>query len=189
MNAGALLSNNRPLIGERRLQSTSLGEKPHINPASGAVQSQVLVCGAEEVDQAVEAALIGQRAWKALGPQARRDALLRLADLVEAEAEPLRTMAALECGTPISVGGGAPLALSWIRYYAGWADKIEGTVSEPFGLPGIAYSLHEPIGTGDDSPLILVSRIDDRRGRPIGLPLLIVRRAEAPPRAAGGWSP
>ncbi|MEO7913910.1 MAG: aldehyde dehydrogenase family protein [Novosphingobium sp.] len=162
MNANALLNNNRPLIGERRLQGTSLGEMPHINPASGAVQAQVLVCGAAEVDQAVEAALIGQRAWKALGPQARRDALLRLADLVEAEAEPLRTMAALECGTPISVGGSAPLALSWIRYYAGWADKIEGTVSEPFGLPGIAYSLHEPIGIVGviipwNSPLVAIS--------------------------------
>ncbi|MBV9842913.1 MAG: aldehyde dehydrogenase, partial [Sphingomonadaceae bacterium] len=92
------------------------------------------------------AAIVGQRAWMAMGPEKRRDALFRLADLIEAEAEQFKTLAALETGTPVAIGGGASLALSWIRYYAGWADKIEGSVTEPFGASGIGYTRHEPIG-------------------------------------------
>lgn len=54
-------------------------------------------------------------------------------------------MAGLECDNPVSAGA-TPLALSWIRYYAGWADKIEGGSSEPFGTHGFACAKHEPYG-------------------------------------------
>src|SRR3546814_9683241 len=70
-------------------------------------------------------------------------------------------MAALECGTPLS-SNSSGLALSWIRYYAGWADKIEGTCSEPLGIHGLAYARHEPIGVIGviipwNSPLVAIS--------------------------------
>ncbi|MBV9611529.1 MAG: aldehyde dehydrogenase family protein, partial [Acidobacteriaceae bacterium] len=98
----ALLRNNRPVIGEARPDAASLGVKPHINPATGKPQADVLVCGAAEIDRAVKAAIVGQRAWMAMGPEKRRDALFRLADLIEAEAEQFKTLAALETGTPVA---------------------------------------------------------------------------------------
>lgn len=139
------LIENRPLIGADRPSQTSLGERDHINPATGKVQASVRIGGKAEIDAAVSAAVTGQQAWQALGPEARRDCLLRLAALVEADASNLLHMAALECGTPLS-SNGAGLALSWIRYYAGWADKIEGSCNEPFGVSGLSYARHEPIG-------------------------------------------
>ncbi len=156
-----LLSSNRPLIGAERPAVTSLGTRDHINPATGKAQAAVLVCGGAEIDGAARAAIAGQRAWAELGPEKRRDCLLKLADLVEAETAALLHMAALECGTPISSNGSA-LALSWIRYYAGWADKVEGTLSEPFGIKGLAYSRHEPIGVIGviipwNSPLVAIT--------------------------------
>ena len=139
------LSNNRPLIGSDRPATTSLGTRDHINPATGKVQAVVPVCGPAEIDAAARAAVAGQKAWQDMGGAGRRDALLRLADLVERDGDELVRMAALEVGTPVSTSSAA-LALSWIRYYAGWADKIEGTVSEPIGARGLAYAKHEPIG-------------------------------------------
>ena len=139
------LSNNRPLIGSDRPATTSLGTRDHINPATGKVQAVVPVCGPAEIDAATRAAVAGQKAWQDMGGAGRRDALLRLADLVERHGDELVRMAALEVGTPVSTSSAA-LALSWIRYYAGWADKIEGTVSEPIGARGLAYAKHEPIG-------------------------------------------
>lgn len=120
-----------------------------------------MIGGAAEIDAAARAALAGQRAWLEMGPEGRRDRLNRLADLVEAEATLLVEMAALECGTPLSTNS-TGLALSWIRYYAGWADKIEGTYSEPFGVDAIAYARHEPIGVIGviipwNSPLVAIA--------------------------------
>ncbi|MBV9840585.1 MAG: aldehyde dehydrogenase family protein, partial [Sphingomonadaceae bacterium] len=102
MNAANLLADSRPLIGDGRPKSTGGGVRPHINPATGKPQADVLVCGAAEIDRAVEAAIVGQRAWMAMGPEKRRDALFRLADLIEAEAEQFKTLAALETGTPVA---------------------------------------------------------------------------------------
>src|SRR5690606_37261686 len=84
-------------------------------------------------------------AWLDMGPTGRRDALIRLAGLIEAHGSELVELAALEVGTPVATNSIA-LGLSWIRYYAGWADKVEGTITEPIGAKGLAYSLHEPIG-------------------------------------------
>jgi aldehyde dehydrogenase (NAD+) len=141
-----LLNNNRPIIGEHRPKTTSLGERVHINPATGQEQAVVLIGGGAEIDRAVESAERGFAAWSELGQERRRDCLLKLADLVERESSVFSQIAALECGTPIAIGAGAGLAQSWIRYYAGWADKIEGTVSDPIGASGLAFARHEPIG-------------------------------------------
>src|SRR5688572_19165940 len=141
----AALASNRPVIGDGRPDRTSLGAREHINPASGKPQATVLIGGAAEIDAAARAAIAGQKAWTEMGPERGRDSLFRLAALIEAETTQLIEMAALECGTPVATNS-ANLALSWIRYYAGWADKIEGTYSEPFGINGIAYARHEPIG-------------------------------------------
>ena len=139
------LANNRPLIGRHRPAATSLGTKDHVNPATGKVQAVVHICGPAEIATAASAAIVGQRVWRDMGGAGRRDALLRLANLVAQHSDELVRIAALEVGTPVSTSSAA-LALSWIRYYAGWADKIEGTVSEPIGAHGLAYAKHEPIG-------------------------------------------
>lgn len=140
-----LLLNNRPLIGSDRPATTSLGTREHVNPATGLVQAVIPICGKPEIDAAVQAAVAGQKAWRDLGPAGRRDALFRLADRVEHHEEEFSRLAALEVGTPVSTSAGK-LAVSWIRYYAGWADKIEGSITEPIGARGLAYAKHEPIG-------------------------------------------
>jgi aldehyde dehydrogenase (NAD+) len=157
----ARLASNRPLIGEARPDSTTMGRRPHINPATGLAQAEVYICGRDEIDRAVSAAVAARKAWAALGPEGRRDRLLKLADLIEAEGDTLTRMAALESGIPVAIGGTA-LALRWIRYYAGWADKIEGTISDPIGASGIGYARHEPIGVIGviipwNSPLVAIS--------------------------------
>ncbi|MEZ5709753.1 MAG: aldehyde dehydrogenase family protein [Blastomonas sp.] len=156
-----ILASNQPVIGDTRPAQASLGTREHINPATGKPQATVLIGGAAEIEAAAQAAVAGQQAWQSLGPERRRDCLLKLADLIEADSERLLTMAALECGTPLS-SNSSGLALSWIRYYAGWADKVEGSYSEPFGIEGLAYSRHEPIGVIGviipwNSPLVAIS--------------------------------
>src|SRR3546814_5087171 len=85
-----LLADNRPVIGDTRPSATSLGTREHVKPATGKAQAKVSIGGPAEIDAAARAAVAGQKAWQDLGPERRRDCLLRLADLIEARSEERR---------------------------------------------------------------------------------------------------
>jgi aldehyde dehydrogenase (NAD+) len=133
------------IIGDRRIESSRGGEMEHINPATGKSNGAVAVASAEEVDEAVAAARQGFDEWRRWSPAARRDALHRLADVLTAEGKTLGTVSSLEVGHPFSEYGGA-YSGEWIRYYAGWADKITGESINAYPFPGIDYTKPEPVG-------------------------------------------
>ena len=122
------------------------GLYPHHNPATGKVQAQVLMAGAADVDKAVASARAALPGWRAM-PVNRRGAILnKLADLLEEHSEHSGIVSALENGNPVAgLGPGAYTAL-WTRYYAGWCDKIEGSVVPTFPVQGLDYILQEPWG-------------------------------------------
>jgi aldehyde dehydrogenase (NAD+) len=133
------------LVGDELLESTSVGTMPHHNPATGKVQRHFVAAGPAEVDAAVVAARAALPGWRAWRPVDRRDALLRLADLVRVHGAEFAAISTLEAGMigPIAAFQ-APRAAEWIDYYAGWADKLEGA-SVP--MPGsLDYTVHEPMG-------------------------------------------
>jgi len=153
---------NGPLIGDRWLTATSRGVTSHINPSTGAAQAEVLVGGAAEIEAAVAAAKPAQAEWRRRAPDQRRDALLALASLVAARREEFGLLSALESGMPIAGSGGMDMALAWIRYYAGWADKVEGSTFEPYPARGLGYTRAEPYGIIGaiipwNAPLVAVS--------------------------------
>ncbi len=134
------------LIGDQRVAEVSGGEYAHHNPATGEVQAQVPMAGAADVDRAVSAARAALPAWRAMPVNERGAILHRLADLLEKHSEHSGVVNALENGNPIGgLGPGAYTAL-WTRYYAGWCDKIEGTVVPTFPIQGLDYILSEPWG-------------------------------------------
>jgi len=140
-------------LGEARLyvdgawlDATSGGTMDKIDPRTGQVQGTVHLAGAAEVDKAVAAAKAAFPAWRDLPGSERRKALLRLERIIEEHAAELGEIAAAEGGTAVGLAtGGHMVAASWFGYYAGWADKIEGTVVP--GVPGgVDYTLAEPYG-------------------------------------------
>jgi hypothetical protein len=54
--------------------------------------------------------------------------LNRFADLIEANAEQLARLETLDNGKPyhVALAADLPLTIACYRYYAGWADKVEG---------------------------------------------------------------
>jgi aldehyde dehydrogenase (NAD+) len=139
-------ARNAPLIGGKWVTQTSLGKAAHLNPATNEAQAEFYMCGAREVDAAVDAAVRGQTAWMALGADRRRDILFQWATLIEQSGPRFVRLAARESGVPSMIGGGVGLALQWFRYYASWPDKIAGEVVDPLGAAGLNYTLHEPFG-------------------------------------------
>jgi aldehyde dehydrogenase (NAD+) len=135
-------------IGDRRLSEGSGGVHDHINPATGRAQQQIPLAGKAEVDEAVETAAEALKTWRNWRPAERRDALLRLAALLRANAAEFGIRGAFDTGTPITVGSrSVDLAVAWTSYYAGWADKLDGAVSSTYGPSGeFHYSVPEPYG-------------------------------------------
>jgi aldehyde dehydrogenase (NAD+) len=118
------------------------------NPATGEVIAKVAEASAADVDRAVKAA---RRALES-GPWAKMDAaergrlLYKLSDLVEKNAEDLAALESLNCGKTIRDSrSDMQGVVNTLRYYAGWADKIEGK-TVPVRGNFLSYTLRQPVG-------------------------------------------
>ncbi len=109
----------------------------------------MLAKGGADINRAVTAARKAfEGDWKKLKPFDRQQILLRIADLVEAQADDLATLDTLEMGAPISRTRASKRRwVSLIRYYAGMVTAIHGDTI-PNSIPGniFSYTLREPIG-------------------------------------------
>lgn len=129
--------------------SISNGPFSVINPATGKIITKVAAGNKEDVDIAVKAA---QRAfettWGLNAPGTLRARLLnKLGDLMEKHYDELAALEALDNGKTFGWAKKADVnaALTTIRYYAGWADKIQGSTIETT-QEKLVYTRHEPIG-------------------------------------------
>jgi delta 1-pyrroline-5-carboxylate dehydrogenase len=73
--------------------------------------------------------------------------LTKLADLIDKNAEELARLESLDNGRPVKVTAAAdlPLTSACYRYYAGWADKIQGKTI-PISGDYFCYTKLEPVG-------------------------------------------
>ena len=132
--------------GEWRDRSTG-GVWIHVNPATGRRTAEVPLAGADDVDAAVAAARDAFPGWRDRTPGQRRDLLLRLADLIGAATDELAALTTVEMGQPYRAArAGVAGAVEWFRYYAGWADKVEGLVAPVAPGAALDYVVREPYG-------------------------------------------
>jgi aldehyde dehydrogenase (NAD+) len=118
------------------------------NPATGEVIASVSEGKAADVDKAVKAArqALDSGPWHTMDASDRGIILLKLADLVEKNAAELAALESLNSGKTItdSLGDMQGVANS-LRYYGGWADKIEGRTI-PIRGNFLSYTLRQPVG-------------------------------------------
>ncbi|KAI6042822.1 aldehyde dehydrogenase [Pisolithus marmoratus] len=117
--------------------------------ANGNVITSVSEGTPKDVDLAVEAAEKAfETTWGLNCPGNKRGILLnKLALLMEEHADELGALEALDNGKAFNIArkGDIGAAVSCIRYFAGWADKISGRVIETTE-DKFTYTRHEPIG-------------------------------------------
>ena len=116
------------------------------NPSTGEDLGTISAAGKEDIDKAVESAKAGLKAWKAVPGPVKGHFLRKLADLIERDARDLASLEAVDAGVLYtdSMDMNIPQSLGCLRYYAGWADKVDGKVLDMDG--GIAYTHREPLG-------------------------------------------
>jgi aldehyde dehydrogenase (NAD+) len=143
------LGPTKLLINGKWVDSTSGKTFPTINPSTGDVITQVAESDTADVDKAVAAAraAFDKGPWRKMNASQRGRLMNKLADLVEKYADELAQLEALDNGKPAHVARAADvnLTMACYRYYAGWADKIQGKTI-PVNGRYFCYTKHEPVG-------------------------------------------
>jgi len=130
-------------------ESASDGVLDSVDPATESVYATVVAAGEEDVDRAVRAAseaVARDSEWRGLDPAERAALLREFAAAVDDWREEIALVEARDNGkTLFEAKIDVDLAVETLYYYAGWADKIEGS---QIPLPGerLDYTLREPVG-------------------------------------------
>jgi gamma-glutamyl-gamma-aminobutyraldehyde dehydrogenase len=160
------------------------------NPATGEPITTLPAASADDVTKAAEQARLVLRHRDLVTPSGPGTGavLLRLADLMQRDAETLARLDSEDAGKPITEcrTGDVPGAIESIRWFAEAADKVFGRVA-PGGPDGLGLITREPVGVGAailpwNYPLAMASW-------KVGPALaagncLLVKPAEATPRSA-----
>jgi aldehyde dehydrogenase (NAD+) len=143
------VSATRILINNRWVDSASGKTFPVVNPSTGEEICQVAEADSADVDQAVRAARAAfeKGAWRKMPASGRGALLNRLADLIEQHTDELAALESLDNGKPYRVAKAVDVAatVGCYRYFAGWADKIQGRTI-PIDGDFFCYTRLEPVG-------------------------------------------
>ena len=125
-----------------------------VDPATDETVAEVQDGGPAEIDAAVASArkAFTGSAWRGLRPADREHLLLKLAALIDANADELAAMETLQGGKLFGLArhGEVASASQFVRYMAGWATKLHGqTLPNSIRSPDsewFTYTLREPVG-------------------------------------------
>ncbi|KAJ4984532.1 aldehyde dehydrogenase [Stagonosporopsis vannaccii] len=134
-------------INNEWVKGSSSASLEVFNPATDESLGAINCAREAELDAAVSAARTAFEPWAAT-PAPKRAALLhKVADLIDVSAEQLAKDEVKAMGQPLSIAQGliVPSTAATFRYYAGWADKIEG-LSLPAANGKLNITQYEPIG-------------------------------------------
>lgn len=127
----------------------ALRKAPVFNPATGAVQAEVVLGNAAVLNLAVMQAQATQPAWAATNPQRRARVMFEFKRLVERDMQALAELLASEHGKVVAdAKGDIQRGLEVVEFACGIPHALKGEYTPGAG-PGIdVYSMRQPIGIG-----------------------------------------
>ncbi len=119
-----------------------------INPSTGEVFASAPLSGEEDINRAYKAASNAFEGWRDSTPSERQSALLKIADVLEANAEELVAIESENTGKPIAVtmSEEIPPMIDQIRFFAGAARVLEGRAAGEYMKGFTSIIRREPIG-------------------------------------------
>ncbi|MGN1363001.1 MAG: aldehyde dehydrogenase family protein [Methanobrevibacter sp.] len=116
-------------------------------PANGEKLSTCAEATKEDVDEAVNAANVAFEDWKLVDPIEREEILLKIADIIDDNAEKLGMIETLDNGKPIreNMAIDMPFSSDHFRYFAGAVRAEEGS-AKMLDNNTLSLILREPIG-------------------------------------------
>ncbi|GAB3673919.1 gamma-aminobutyraldehyde dehydrogenase [Angustibacter aerolatus] len=138
----------RNFVGGEYVDATGDGATDLVDPSTGAVVAQAPVSSAGDLDRAFGAASEAFRSWGRTTPSERQQALLKIADAIEARADELVHLEARTTGKPYALTASeeVPPMVDQIRFFAGAARVLEGRASAEYLAGHQSWIRREPIG-------------------------------------------
>jgi acyl-CoA reductase-like NAD-dependent aldehyde dehydrogenase len=138
------------LIGSERVAAADGRTFATLDPATGREIATVPQAGAEDVAKAVAAAraAFDGGPWSKLAPSERGGLMNALADAIEQRQEEIAQIESLDNGKPVKLAQYVDVrgTVAHLRYFAGWATKIEGNVLPVSAPDMLCYTRREPVG-------------------------------------------
>jgi 1-pyrroline dehydrogenase len=117
------------------------------NPANEQTVARVPASGQEDVDRAVTAAATAFESWQKTTPQERMTLLLKLADIVDQNADELARLESSQTGKPLNVAAvDMPAIADNLRFFAGAARNLEGKAAGEYVADRTSFVRREPVG-------------------------------------------
>jgi 1-pyrroline dehydrogenase len=134
-------------VGGTWVDSAGGGTMEVLNPATGEAIARAQASTAEDVDAAVEAASAAYVDWFDATPGERAELLLKLADVLEANAEELAQIESRNVGKPLSYARDElPICADNLRFFAGAARLLEGKSAGEYMRGYTSMIRREPLG-------------------------------------------
>src|SRR5215813_3239728 len=140
-------SQHKNFVGGELVDAVEGGTMEVLNPATGEVIAEVPEGTQGDVDRAVEAAKKALPEWLETTPGERQEALLKLAAVIDDNADELAEIESRNVGKPLSYARDEmPVSADNIRYFAGAARVLEGKSAGEYMKGYTSWLRREPIG-------------------------------------------
>ena len=161
------------LINQQLVQGEGAGEQI-LNPSTGEVLCVVPEASPEQLNAAVDAASAAFGSWSQTTPAERSNALLKLADAIEQNAEQFARLESLNCSKPYAraLGDEIPAIADCFRYFAGAVRCMNGPIAGEYLAGHTSMIRRDAVG--------VIASI-----APWNYPLLMAAWKTAPALAAG----
>ncbi len=141
------VTQHKNYIGGEWVDSAGGETMEVLNPATGETIAEVPASNAEDADRAVQAARAALPEWLETTPGERAELLLKLAEMIEENADELAEIESRNVGKPLPVSRDEfPVMADNIRFFAGAARILEGRAAGEYMRGYTSMIRREPIG-------------------------------------------
>src|SRR6266511_1964304 len=141
------VDSHKIFIGGKWEDAADGGTMEVLNPATGETIAEVPAGTAADVDRAVEAAKKALPEWLDSTPAERAELLLKLADILDANADELAAIESRNVGKPLGYARDEmPICSDNLRFFAGAARILEGRSTGEYMRGYTSMLRREPIG-------------------------------------------
>jgi 1-pyrroline dehydrogenase len=141
------VSQHKNFVGGEWVESGGGETMDVLNPATGETIAEVQRSTAEDADRAVEAAKAALPEWLDSTPAERAELLLKLADVIDENADELAALESKNVGKPLSYAKDEmPVCSDNIRFFAGAARILEGRAAGEYMRGYTSMIRREPLG-------------------------------------------
>jgi len=141
------VSQHKNFVGGKWVDAVDGGTMEVLNPSTGETIAEVPRGSQADVDRAVEAAKAALPEWLETTPGERAEALLKLADALEENADELAQLESQNVGKPLGAAKDEmPVSADNIRFFAGAARVLEGKSAGEYMRGYTSMIRREPLG-------------------------------------------